>query len=152
MPTPYVNRCWFGSPQLPQGTYVAVVPMLLALLGHNSPVVHTYAANAIERMLTVKDRTASGPATLRFGPAQLAPVLQSALTGLFGALKHPTSSENHYVMKGIMRVTAVAAEGMAPCAYHVCHVDHRLAVNSRSSRQVRLGLRGSTEIGAGASL
>lgn len=102
--------------QLPQEAYAALVPLLGTFLGNKQPVVHTYAATAIERMLAVKQPGAAANAPLRFGPEQLAPFLQSLLTGLFGALKLPGSSENAYVMKAIMRVTVVAAEGMAPYA------------------------------------
>jgi hypothetical protein len=77
-------------------------------------------------MLTVKEVPAAaagagGAATaaaapLRFGAAQLTPLLQPLLTSLFGVLKTDASKENAYVMRAVMRVTVVAAEGMAPYA------------------------------------
>ena len=56
--------------QLPREMYETVLPLLLSLLTHRAPVVHTYAANAIERMLAVRE---PGSNALRFGAAQLAP-------------------------------------------------------------------------------
>ena len=77
-------------------------------------------------MLTVKEVPAAAAgaggaapaaaAPLRFGAAQLTPLLQPLLTSLFGVLKTDASKENAYVMRAVMRVTVVAAEGMAPYA------------------------------------
>ena len=75
-------------------------------------------------MLTVKEAPAAAAvagspaaaAPLRFGAAQLTPLLQPLLTALFGVLKTEASKENAYVMRAVMRVTVVAAEGMAPYA------------------------------------
>jgi len=105
--------------QLSAEVYAAIMPMLAALLTHPKTVVHTYAATAIERLLTTREGVpaagaAAGP--LRFGSAQLSPLLQPMLTGLFGALKLGGSSENAYVMRAILRVTSVAADAMAPYA------------------------------------
>ena len=83
--------------QLPRDAYASLIPLFGTFLGHKQPVIHTYAATAIERMLAVKDPAPAGPATvapLRFGADQLAPLLQNLLTALFGALKLPGSSEN----------------------------------------------------------
>ena len=118
--------------QLPREVHERVMPALVALLSHKEAVVHTYAATAIERMLTVKEAPAAAAAVagagggaaaaaapLRFGAAQLTPLLQPLLTSLFGVLKTDASKENAYVMRAVMRVTVVAAEGMAPYA-NVC--------------------------------
>ena len=109
--------------QLDRAAYEQVMPTLAALLRHKETVVHTYAATAIERMLTVKEAAAGAApaptAPLRFGAPQLTPLLQPLLTALFGVLKTQASTENAYVMRAVMRVTVVAAEGMAPYA-NVC--------------------------------
>ena len=105
--------------QLPADVYAVVMPILATLLTHPKMVVHTYAATAIERLLTTREGVVAGGAAqgpLRFGAPQLTPMLQGLLTGLFGALKLPGSSENAYVMRAILRVTSVAGEGMAPYA------------------------------------
>lgn len=116
--------------QLPATAYAQVVPLLTHLLTHRQPVVHTYAAQALDRMLTVREPPGSPPpAPLRFGAAALSNYLQPALTGLFGALKLGGSEENAYVMRAILRVTVVAAEGMAPYA-NVC-IEELKAILSR---------------------
>ena len=69
------------------------------MLGAESNVVHSYAAIAIERLLSL--RQAGAP---RFQPAELASWLQTLLERLFGAFAFPDSAENEYVMKAIMRV------------------------------------------------
>lgn len=103
--------------QLTADVYAVVMPIFATLLTHPKTVIHTYAATAIERLLTTRDST-PGAVTgqLRFGAAQLTPMLQPLLTGLFGALKLPGSSENAYVMRAILRVSSVAGDGMAPYA------------------------------------
>ena len=105
--------------QLPAEAYAAVVPILATLLAHPKIVVHTYAATALDRMLTVRETppagaTAAASAPLRFGADKLAPHLQPLLGSLFGALKLSGSAENAYVMRAILRVCAVAGEGMGP--------------------------------------
>merc|ERR1712070_377433 len=75
--------------------------------------VATYAASAIERLLTVKDAATGGKC---FGMMQLVPLLEPLLTKLFALLSVPGSEENQYVMRAIMRVTVVAGEAMAPYA------------------------------------
>ena len=89
--------------QLPAEAYGAVIPLLASLLTKPQIVVHTYAAIALERMLTFREPAAAGAmngaaaaAPLRFGAAQLAPLLQGLLTSLFGALKLAGSTENQY--------------------------------------------------------
>lgn len=106
--------------QLPAEAYSTLLPLLAALLTHPKIVVHTYAATAIERILTLRESPVGAPAgpapPLRFGAAQLVPLLQPLLTGLFGALKLAGSAENAYVMRAILRVCHVSAEGMGPYA------------------------------------
>jgi len=106
--------------QLDVDVYVSIMPHLIALLAHRNHVVHTYAASAIERMLTVKDAALPGtPSSRRFKAAQLIPLLQQLLTSLFAILNKGGSEDNAYAMRAIMRVTVVAGEAMAPYA-NVC--------------------------------
>ena len=99
--------------QFDVATYRQVMPLLIQLLGNGQLVVHTYAASAIERLLTVKDAATGGKC---FGMMQLVPLLEPLLTKLFALLSVPGSEENQYVMRAIMRVTVVAGEAMAPYA------------------------------------
>ena len=99
--------------------YTAVFPLFGGLLSHKQIVVHTYAAIGIERLLTFREPAPAGtpagtPPPLRFGAAQLTPLLQPLLQGLFGALKLAGSTENAYVMRAILRVAVVAGEQMGP--------------------------------------
>ena len=103
--------------QLPAEAYAAIVPLLGTLLQHPKIVVHTYAATALDRMLTVREASpAGGQGPLRYGADKLVPQLSTLLTSLFGALKLSGSNENAYVMRAILRVSSVAGEGMAPYA------------------------------------
>eukprot|EP00741_Cyanophora_paradoxa_P021915 tig00021428_g21154.t1 len=95
--------------QLPREAAVPVLGMLVNLLKARPYVVHTYAANAIERMLTVKDA-----GVLRLDRKALQPAIEPLLTNLFAALSLPGSAENDYVMKAIMRVTGVVQEDLKP--------------------------------------
>ncbi len=99
--------------QLDAATYGQLVPLLVQMLASKHILVHTYAANAIERLLTVKDLDTN---ERRFGAAQLAPILDQLLTKLFALLNMFGIDENQYVMRTIMRVTVVAGEAMAPYA------------------------------------
>jgi exportin-2 (importin alpha re-exporter) len=101
--------------QLPRPVYESVMPLLVALLSSPNLVVHTYAAAAIERMLTVREPAAAGAqGERRFGAPQLRPLLEPLLTNLFGILQQRGSEENAHAMRAIMRVTVVAEGDMAP--------------------------------------
>ena len=97
--------------QLPKDYYGQLIPILTKYMASNSVVVHTYAAYAVERLLSVKDGT-----DLRFNKAALQPHLQKLLEGLFAVLNHEESKENEYVMRAIMRVCSVGQETMVPFA------------------------------------
>lgn len=84
---------------LPKETCIALFPCLIALLGSEFNVVHSYAALAIERLLSLKEK-----GRLRFSPSDLSSFLQPLLERLFSGFKLPESSENEYLMKAVMRV------------------------------------------------
>jgi exportin-2 (importin alpha re-exporter) len=74
-------------------------------------VVHTYAAHAIERLLTVRE----DDGTLRVDSSFLAPHLQTLFISLFSVLESKDdSSENEYVARAIMRVCITAKGTSAP--------------------------------------
>ncbi|CAN0889573.1 CAS [Linum grandiflorum] len=77
---------------------------LVRFLGAESKVVHSYAASCIEKLLLVKDDGASA----RYTASDLAPFVLVLMTNLFNALRFEESTENHYIMKCIMRVIGVA--------------------------------------------
>ncbi|XP_047141486.1 exportin-2 isoform X1 [Hydra vulgaris] len=85
-------------------------PPLTRLLTSKSKVVHSYAANAIERLLTIKS-SAGVPA---FTGNDLMPYRDALFMNLFLVLETPGSLENEYAIKAIMRVCTVVQEGIAP--------------------------------------
>lgn len=100
--------------QLPKDAYAAIIPLVSKYLASENYVVHTYAAHAIERLMTVRDESGQ----LRLNKEQLSTgsLIQDLLTALFTVLAHEESKENEYVMKAIMRVTSVAQEKISPFA------------------------------------
>ena len=96
--------------------------LVTAHLAAESHVVHTYAAQAIERFLHMKTpgaapAVAGAPRALFFGKDQLKPYLQTVFTGLFDlADRLLPARENEYVMKAIMRVLNVAGSDLVPHA------------------------------------
>jgi exportin-2 (importin alpha re-exporter) len=96
---------------LPADAYPVLLPLVTRHLASEEFVVHTYAAAAIERLLSIKDGGVP-----KCGKETIKPVLQEMLTGLFSVLEMEESKENSYVMKCIMRVCAVAEETIAPYA------------------------------------
>ena len=81
----------------------AVLPVLLPALVSESVVVHTYAANCLERTLVIRDQ-----ANLRISAAALAPHSMTLLNNLFTIVENPVYPDNEYVMRAIMRVISVA--------------------------------------------
>lgn len=98
--------------QIPKNAGVALLPNVINFLKAESNVVHSYAANCIEKLLLVKDKVPTGPNVLavqpRYNAVDIDPHLSALITNLSGALKFPESEENQYVMKCIMRVLKVA--------------------------------------------
>ncbi|KAG1661631.1 hypothetical protein FOA52_002861 [Chlamydomonas sp. UWO 241] len=96
---------------LPKETCLALFPLLIAHLGSEFNVVHSYAALAIERLLSLKEKGQP-----RFSPADLASVLQPLLESLFAGFKLPESAENEYLMKCVMRVIGFVGPAITPVA------------------------------------
>lgn len=93
---------------------VALMPLLIAHLGAPSVVVHTYAASAIEKILTCKEDEVNGVKRHKFGSAEIQPFLEPLFTGLFGIIDHTDLNENEYVMKCVMRCLSVAKDDIVP--------------------------------------
>ena len=96
--------------QLPKAAILEVMPVVVALLGAESNVVHSYAAHAIERILLIREDNR----TRRFTTEDVLPFAQDMLKGLFGAFAKPDSSENEYVMKCVVRVLNALGSSGAP--------------------------------------
>lgn len=117
--------------QVPKALCLELLPSVAALLGAHDNVVHSYAALAVERLLTVRDG-----GVVRFTAADLLPLREALLGGLFTALTLPESTENDYVMKALMRLLSVLGpEGRvfaAHCAARFAAILKELARNPRN--------------------
>lgn len=96
-----------------------LMPRLMAvLINHLTArfaVIQTYAAYAIERLLTVRDRDpATGAVTRRLHRGLLTPCLDPLFSGLFSVLDNSDGQENEYVMKCIMRLLTVIEGDILP--------------------------------------
>jgi exportin-2 (importin alpha re-exporter) len=101
---------------LPKEAYVVLLPLLVRFLQTETFVLHTYAANAIDKLLSVRDGDTT-QAPLRMSSADLQSSVEPMLTALFGVLeKYDESAENQYIMLAILRVCscvdAAALQGM----------------------------------------
>lgn len=94
----------------------ALLPLLIAHLGSPDVVVHTYAAAAMEKILTCKVDSGTQGGTIskipKIGRAELNPVLNQLFTGLFSIVDNVDLDENEYVMKCIMRAANVARDDL----------------------------------------
>lgn len=96
--------------QLPREVVLACVPRLIMLLTSSSHVVHTYAAHALERIFTLRDRTGKPSIT----PADIQGSTEILLKNLFNVIDMSGSEENEYVMKAIMRTFSLLQEAVIP--------------------------------------
>jgi exportin-2 (importin alpha re-exporter) len=99
--------------QIPATEYGVLIPALVGLLKSPVVVVHTYAANALDHMLTIKDKSETG-FTHRITKESLEPMLRDLLGALFGVFQANGQKPNSYVMRAIMRVLSKAKEKIAP--------------------------------------
>jgi exportin-2 (importin alpha re-exporter) len=95
--------------QFTKEQFGALMPLLIAHLGSPHVVVHTYAAAAIEKMLTSKVDGPNNTKLPKFGGSDLKPFLGNLFTGLFSIVEN-VENENEYVMKCIMRALSSAKE------------------------------------------
>lgn len=95
--------------QLPKAYFNNLFPLVVKFLKAEQQVVYTYAAWTIERLLVVKDGQVS-----RYTKDDLKPFAQLLLPSLFSLLTKQDDEDNEYVMKAIMRVSAVLKDEMGP--------------------------------------
>lgn len=96
--------------QLPREAIVAAMPSLVKLLTSPSLVVHSYAANAIDKLLILKGP--DGKASIK--ASDLAGLEQPMIVNLFQAMSFQGSEENEYLMKAIMRTFSSLQEAVLP--------------------------------------
>ncbi|ORX69547.1 Cse1-domain-containing protein [Linderina pennispora] len=101
--------------QLPREFLVQALPWLTSHLAHPNPVVSTYAAITIERLLMLKKE-----GKLVFGPGDIQPLAEGMLVHIFGLLDRAGSpeklAENDYLMKAAMRVILASRTNITPLA------------------------------------
>ncbi|XP_032826379.1 exportin-2 [Petromyzon marinus] len=96
--------------QLPKEHLLNVLPLLVNHLQSESTVVHTYAAHSLERIFTLR-----GPGNaLVLTAAEVSPVIEPLLTNLLKAMTMPSSTENEYLMKALMRSFSLLQEAVIP--------------------------------------
>ncbi|CAL9138620.1 unnamed protein product [Musa acuminata var. zebrina] len=118
---------------------MALLLHLARFLMSESNVVHSYAANCIEKLLLVKDRaTVSGSdvvtLTPRYGPLDINFFLPQLMTNLFSALQFPESKENPYIMKCIMRTLGISNLNSEVAAHCICRLAFVLSEVCRNPR------------------
>ena len=97
--------------QLSSAQLLSLLPLLITYVKSRYFVVHTYAAYAIERILTVRNDAGVG----LISKADFAPFAQPALEALFNTLESSAMSrENEYLMRCVVRITALAQEQLLP--------------------------------------
>eukprot|EP00057_Strongylocentrotus_purpuratus_P012723 XP_011667197.1 PREDICTED: exportin-2 [Strongylocentrotus purpuratus] len=95
---------------LPPEMLIGSLPFLVQLLKAESQVVHTYAANTLDKLLLVRKE---GNERL-IKAEHLQPHVEALLTNLFNALTMQGSEENEYIMKAIMRCMSVLQHAAVP--------------------------------------
>jgi exportin-2 (importin alpha re-exporter) len=95
--------------QLPLEAYHELMSLSLRWLSHPNFVVHSYAAMCIDLLLCVRHSDNSW----RYPTPTVITNLSALYAALFTPLGLKHSSENHYVMRAIMRVTGRAADVLA---------------------------------------
>lgn len=107
---------------LPPHALREALPLLPGLLRSRHVVIHTYAAHALERLLTARtaagvgDAAAGGAAGGRaLSAADVQPQLGALLGGLLSVLGRPASAESDYAMRAILRLcTCCGGQALAP--------------------------------------
>ncbi|XP_074642803.1 exportin-2-like [Tubulanus polymorphus] len=97
--------------QLSTDILIASVPLLVKHLPAKSHVVHSYAAYALERLLTVKGAH-GGPAVSK--QTILDGNIKELLQNLFSVMDQSGSEENEYAMKALMRTFSLLQESVLP--------------------------------------
>jgi len=100
------------------------LPVIIKHLACRNQVIHTYAANTLEKIFAMKGENKE---TL-IKPEHLAPILEPLITSLFGVLTFEGSAENEYIMKAIMRTIAVSGNSIQPYLSAILtHLNSKLA-------------------------
>ncbi|KAK0159600.1 hypothetical protein PV327_010696 [Microctonus hyperodae] len=95
---------------LPRQIVVGSLPDLVKHLSAENVIVHSYAACAIEKILSIR----GSDSLPMVKTEELTPLASNLLNGLFAILEIPDSEENEYAMKAIMRSFGALKENIIP--------------------------------------
>lgn len=91
--------------QLPREQIGTVLPAVCGHISAESPVVHTYAAICIEKLITVRDKNGTGQSAPRYDPASMrASLLQMVEPMLQIIAASKGIPMNEYLMRGVARI------------------------------------------------
>ncbi|CAN6439530.1 unnamed protein product [Victoria cruziana] len=108
--------------RIPKNVVLQLLPHVIRFLAAESNVVHSYAANCIEKLLLVKEYDGRAGYTA----SDISPFLIPLMTNLYQVFELPKSEENQYAMKCIMRVFGVADFSVGVAAACVAGLRARL--------------------------
>ena len=94
----------------PREVLVSSLPLLVVHLTAPSHVVHTYAANCIEKLLVL--RGSDGSPLIQADDLQ--PHFETLIVNLFNVLKVEGSEQNEYAMKAMMRSMSTMQDRITP--------------------------------------
>ncbi|CAK0906636.1 unnamed protein product [Prorocentrum cordatum] len=92
--------------QLPREQVGSVLAAICAHVKSPSPVVHTYAAICIEKLVTVRDRSApAGPSALRYDAASMKASLLGTVEPMLQVIAQAQGiQQNEYLMRAVARI------------------------------------------------
>ena len=100
--------------QFPAQNLVETLPLLIAYLKSPVIVVHTFAAYAIERILSTREKIEVPRSPPRITANMLAPHMEGLFTNLFSIIDNTSQDENDYAMKCTMRALATCGPMILP--------------------------------------
>ncbi len=119
---------------LPTDALPSLLQTCAKWLAAESPVVHTYAAIAIEKLISVKDSEGAH----RLPITAIKDQIPALLTALFAVFANRESAENEHVMLAILRLVSLGKDIMFPYAEAIiAEVIKRLTVVVANPRQPR---------------
>lgn len=105
--------------QLPRELIGDVLPAICRHIMAESPVVHTYAAICVEKLLTVKDRGPQGQVGLRYDPASMKSSLLQMVEPILRIIAaNKGIPMNEYLMRAVARIFAFLKQQGAESGLH----------------------------------
>lgn len=93
--------------QLPREQIGAILPAVCKHITADNPVVHTYAAICLEKLIAVRDKNAQGQAVLRYDPASMSGSLLQVVDPILQIIASMKGiAMNEYLMRTVARIFA----------------------------------------------